>query len=112
MNIRHGLAGLTLAFGTLAASAPAFAQTYHAPNGYRPATVVVQPAQPAFVAPPYARPAPWQSDRGAVMRVRFRMNQIDQGVRAGVAAGRVMPQALQALDQQRARVEFVLARWG
>ena len=103
MNIRAGLSGLALAIGTLA-SVPAFAQSYVYPTAYpvaAPAPVVVGPQ---------ARPGRWGFDRNVVMQTRVRMDQIEQQLRVGVSTGRVQPQALEALQQQRARAEFVLGR--
>ena len=111
MNIRLGLSGLALAIGTLA-SVPAFAQQYYPPGAYPvvPPGTAVAAAPGATVIAPQARPGRWGFDRNVVARTRMRMDQIDQQLRAGISAGRVQPQALEVLQQQRARAEFVLSR--
>ena len=119
MNIRTVLAGLTLTLGTLA-SAPAFAQGYPS-RGYpvatpvaRPTRVVVVPAAPIARPVVIVRPAPdfWQRNASFVARVRMQMSRIERSLRNDVARGRVQPQALGALSQERTRVENTLERAG
>jgi hypothetical protein len=133
MNTRTVLAGLTLTLGTLAA-APAFAQGYYhrpyqpatgatvvvtRPNPYaRPVVVVTRPAPPVVIA----QPAPpvvvmgrdhgdaWHTQAPFVARIHFRMNEIESRLRFGVERGRIAPQALSEMAQQRAQVNATLAR--
>ena len=94
--------------------------TYVAPTYVAPAPTYVAPAQPVYVAP---APAPtyvapgygygggaWQNPQTFGARVRARMDAVESEVRAGVQRGRVMPQALQAVANHRARVEQALAQ--
>ena len=99
MNLKLGLASLTLAVASLA-SIPAFAgtATYATP-----------------VAAPFAAPARAVALRGTIAapyaaQIRAQMDRIDREARALVQRGRARVQALAALRQDRAQIEFVLAR--
>ena len=94
MNIRTALTAATLAIGSLAATAPAFA------SGFDHATPPAAPAM-AFGA---ARSA----TRAFVAQTEASIAQIAQQVRTDVSTGRVQRRALNVLNYQRGQLEATL----
>ena len=101
MNLKLGLASVTLAIASLSAAAPALA------DGVSTKPIAAVSARFVARAPGYGQQ---RNDAGFAARARARMVQIEQQVRAGVASGTVRPAALGAVSQQRARVDAEIAR--
>jgi predicted RNA-binding Zn ribbon-like protein len=97
MNLKLGLASLTLALATFA-SVPAFAGDLRTAREEAPVAAHVM--------------APARRTDGFAAQIRARMEQIERALRADVARGRVRAQALPAFAQQRAQVDGALARTG
>ena len=107
MNLRTGIASITLALASLA-SVPAFASGFDAPTARPIATPIAAVAMPRGII---ARPpvAVFQSNLFAA-RIRAQMNQIENAARIGVARHQLRPQVLGALRFERAQVENALNR--